>query len=143
MTAEVEAHVLAIAQVLQHAGQALHVIRRDLRHARGEADGRDDVAQLDGLDFLALDLLDLQPVAALLAQERRVQGPFLQGLAVGHVPLGRMTNDLGLHRRGLRQLGQRGPQPGQEGGFDDHGRTSPRLTGPPRRQNTSGSMVSR
>src|SRR5262249_11506371 len=53
---EMEANVLAGPHAVEDLGERVDVAGRNLRHTRLEVDRRDDVLQLDGLEFLDGDL---------------------------------------------------------------------------------------
>jgi hypothetical protein len=104
---EVDANVPAVPHALEDLGELVDVVGRNLRHTRFEPDRRNDVLQLDGLDFLADDLPDLQPIAPLAVEQIRILRPLPECLVAGKMPLDRLARlgrvDLSGARRGGHQ----------------------------------------
>ncbi len=99
---EVDADVSAVPHALEDPGELVDVVGRNLRHTRFEPDRRNDILQLDGLEFLADDLPDLQPIAPLAVEQIRVLRPLPECLVAGQMPLDRLAQ-LGLvDRSGAR-----------------------------------------
>jgi hypothetical protein len=147
---EMELDVLAVAHAFEDLGQGVDVALRDLRDARFEVDRRHDVLQLDRLELFDRNLLDGQLVAALAVEDGGVLRPAPEGLVGGQMALDRLAG-----RRRVDRIG--GHDGAVQQGADDHrekavrvhaghlpsGRGAlGRLTGAPRRQKISGSMVS-
>jgi hypothetical protein len=147
---EVNADVSAVAHALEDPGEQVDVAGRDLRHTRFEADRRNDVLQLDGVEFLADHLLDLQTIAPFAVEQIRVLGPFPQWQVGGEMPLDRLARLVLLDLSGERRDGHQ-EEPGNQQQMEVLAHTvhlpsaAPvlgRPGGPPRRQKISGSMVS-
>ena len=149
MADEVHAQVPAVAHAVEDRAEGGDVFGRDLGHAGLEPDRRDDVPQLDGLELLAFDLADFQPVAALLVEHGGILCPARERLVVGEVAFRRLQYRL-LDRTGPGERGHQARGEHQQRAMAVHGvhlpsgaRISGCFGGPPSRQKVSLSMVSR
>lgn len=149
MSDEVQADVAEVAHAVQGGPQLLDRARWDVCDAGLGADRRNDTGELHHLPLLCEDLPLLQPVSRLGLEPLRVDRPGRERLAARQVSLdGLAGGDLGhLLGRGERSDQQRNQE--QQVSLASHaahppaGRSAGRSGGPPRRQNTSGSIVSR
>ena len=112
--------------------------------------GGTTLGQLDGLELLAHDLLCLEPIAGLALERRGIAYPLPERLIVVQVPLDGLAQrrvddvlgvDDGQGRHEARQKQQRYALVHTDH-LPDGSRTADFSGGPPRRQKTSGSMVS-
>src|SRR5688572_14798496 len=92
MTDEVDAQIPAVAHAVEDPAERRDVLRRDLGHARLEPYGGHDVPQLDRLELLPRDLLDFQPVAALLIEFGGILCPARERLVIREVALRRLQD---------------------------------------------------
>jgi hypothetical protein len=149
MTDEVDAQVPAVAHAVEDPAERRDVLRRDLGHARLEPYGGHDIPELDRLELLRRDLLDFQPVAALLIEFGGILCPARERLVIREVALRRLQ-DRFLDRTGPGQRGHQTRDENQQRAMAVHGVHLPsgagvsgRFAGPPSRQKISRSMASR
>ena len=146
MANQVQANIQAIAHAVEHGLQRVDRRRRNLCNTRFEKDRRHDARELDRLEMLDFGLTQLDLIAGIFIDARRILHPLHQRRVRRQVSLDGLEN--------LAALGAVGVRSHRHDGRDDQHQFAEGLRhhhsfltlgvsgGPPSRQKISGSIAS-
>jgi hypothetical protein len=96
MTDKMKPHIGATAHAVENLAKHFQIVIGDFDLPQAEMDGRNQVVEFDGRDFLLDDFAQFCPVPFVLFEYGRIMDPWGQGLVGRQMHLGRLSAHVGF-----------------------------------------------